>query len=274
MRFFLFLALFLATGMIGLLGQDIRTIAAGTGQIVHFPDPFPQVAGVTASYDVGVERFYIYVPSGYNPADKSTKYGLIVFINQDAKDLTVPEGWAKVLDERKLFFIAPCNSGREVPIVRRLDLAILSAQAMKKYFPIDDARVFCGGVSGGAKMASVVAFDYPSIIHGTIQCNGTMYFKAVPRVAVTSADKAAHPEEYSYYPCTNYEKATHVRFVLITGTNDMRHNFIMDVYQGGFKADNYGSLFIDIPGAGVQICSGETLKTALDFIEAKAVPSD
>jgi hypothetical protein len=62
-------------------------------------------------------------------------------------------------------------------------------------------------------------------------------------------------------------RARRVRFVLITGTNDFRRGNILDVFDGGFAREGFQAKLLDVPGMEHDICSGEILSAALDFIE-------
>lgn len=153
-------------------------------------------------------------------------------------------------------------------------MALVSAQLMQKYFPvIDPGKVYIAGDSGGGRIASIAALNYPEVFHGTIQSCGTDFYKPVSRVAVTDkdlADNIGRDEGRTYGLCTcpAPDKAKdQVRFVLITGPGDFRHDYILDIFHGGYEANGFRARLLDVPGMGHEECSAQTLEEALTFIE-------
>jgi len=53
----------------------------------------------------------------------------------------------------------------------------------------------------------------------------------------------------------------------ITGTNDFRRGNILDIFRGGFEQEGFQAKLLDVPGMEHDICDGETLSRALDFLE-------
>ena len=253
------------------VGQPPK-IAPGTLNVVQCPEPLP-----SSSFraDQRTEKFSIYIPKGYDPNDTLTKYGLIVYVNPvDASIASAPEGWGPVLDQHKIFLVAPSNVGNNKPDTRRLGMALLSTALMQKYYStIDPSKIYVSGLSGGARIASVLGLNHPNIFHGTIQSCGTNFYKAVPRLAITDKDLESMKNRdkdgpYGLCICSSPNQSKDkVKFVLITGPGDFRHNYILDIYHGGYEAEGFKAKLIDVPGMGHQLCSGQTLDEALTFIE-------
>ena len=61
-------------------------------------------------------------------------------------------------------------------------------------------------------------------------------------------------------------RARQVRFVLITGSNDVRRGNVLDIYHGGFSREQFQAKLFDVPGMGHDTCDGATLAAALDFL--------
>ncbi len=240
------------------------------GALAQFPKALPhpsrQISHASPNFDFKKEQFFIHVPPSYTGREP---YGLIVYIAPSPAQTALPGGWDAVLDAKKLLFISPQDVGNSQPNERRNGLAAFSALAMMKYYNIDRNRVYSAGHSGGARVACDIAFYAPDLFKGTLQSCGTNFYKAVPQVAVTSADKAAHPEDYGVAPISRAEADAarlKVKFVMITGPNDWRYRYIQDIYNGGFLPGHYKAKLLDIPGMGHQVCGGEALQAALDFL--------
>ena len=59
------------------------------------------------------------------------------------------------------------------------------------------------------------------------------------------------------------------KFVFVTGPKDFRHDYILDLYNGGFLKNGFRAKLLDVPTMGHQICSGDSLEQALGFIEGQ-----
>jgi hypothetical protein len=140
---------------------------------------------------------------------------------------------------------------------------------MMKHYRIDPNRVYAAGFSGGARMAGLLGFYQADIFHGTIQNCGVDFYKAVPMIAATSQlDTAGQP--YGLLTATEDEiaAARHVRFGLITGTNDFRRGNILDIFNGGFAREGFQAKLFEVQGMAHDVADGKTLSAVLDFLEA------
>jgi predicted esterase len=210
------------------------------------------------------ERYFVYVPSSYTGADP---YGMIVFTYADPM-ARLPFGWQATLDARKYIFVAAQNAGNDQPRSRRLGLAVLGALKATKIYRIDPNRVYAAGFSGGARMAGLLGFYQSDIFRGTLQNSGADFYRPVPVVEAASlVDTAGHPYGLFQASDEDVRQAKAVRFVFITGSNDFRRGNILDIFHGGFELDGFKAKLFDVPGMGHDICDGQTLSRALDFLE-------
>ena len=180
----------------------------------------------------------------------------------------MPFGWQAILDARKYIFVAAVNAGNDQSAGRRLGLAVMGAMKTMKAYRIDPNRVYAGGFSGGARMAGLLAFYQSDIFRGTLQNCGVDFYRRVPIVdATTQVDTMGHP--YGLLEASEYEirQARKLRFVLITGTKDFRRGNILDIFHGGFERDGFQAKLFDVAGMEHDICDGQTLSRALDFLE-------
>ena len=109
------------------------------------------------------ERFIVYLPEQRPPGG----YGLLVFVPpwQDAR---VPNGWPAALDRSGVIFVSAARSGNSEIVGRREPLALLAADNITRQYPVDPARVYIGGFSGGARIALRLALAYPDVFHGAL----------------------------------------------------------------------------------------------------------
>jgi predicted esterase len=121
------------------------------------------------SFDLAAEKFLVYVP----PVKPPQGYSLMVFVPPWQK-AQLPKGWGPVLDQFGMILVTPAHSGNDEDIVsRREPLALIAAQNVMAQYPIDPARVFVGGMSGGSRMALRLALAYPDLFHGALLNSGS-----------------------------------------------------------------------------------------------------
>jgi len=211
------------------------------------------------------ERFYVHIPHDYTG---HAPYGLIVFISPNGQIGTIPQGWAEVLTQRHLLFVAPLGAGNDQKGGRRFGLAVLAAREMMQHYAVDPKRIYVSGLSGGARVAGILGFYQPDLFRGTIQNCGADFYTPVPKVEAES-ETDSNGGEYGVFDATPDEiaGAKQVRFALITGSKDSRHGNILDVYNGGFAKSDLQAKLFDVPGMAHETASPVTLNAALDFVE-------
>ena len=114
------------------------------------------------SLDEGL-AFEVFVPVG--AAD--TPPGVLVYISP-RPSASMPPGWRDVMQERNLVWVGANGSGNEVPVGRRVELALLAAQVAAAHVDVDESRVYLSGFSGGGRVASMMIPYYPHVFRGAI----------------------------------------------------------------------------------------------------------
>ena len=114
-----------------------------------------------ATIDVGREQFRLVVPP-----EPAGGYGLLVFV-PPWDDARLPLGWGAVLARHGMIFVTAAGSGNDVGAFdRREPLALTAAAGVMARFPVDPARVYVGGFSGGSRIALRLALAYPDLFRG------------------------------------------------------------------------------------------------------------
>ena len=116
-----------------------------------------RASGVSYHWPLATEKFVVMTPADYDP---NKSYGLLVDIGP-SNSFSVPRSWGPVLAQKNMLLVAPLKVGNDQNPARRMGMAVLGAQAMKRDFNIDSHRVYVSGLSGGARTANVVAFYHP-----------------------------------------------------------------------------------------------------------------
>ncbi len=154
----------------------------------------------------------IHVPPGYDP---ELPPGVLVYISpQDT--INVPSGWLDMTEEHNLIWIAALKSGNEVFTSERLMKAILGLVQIQSEHVIDTERIYITGFSGGGRVASIVATQYPHLFKGAIYNCGVNFWE--------NLDEAREQQVLSN------------RFVFVTGSNDFNLQDTKNVYSKYKKA--------------------------------------
>jgi pimeloyl-ACP methyl ester carboxylesterase len=114
--------------------------------------------------DLNTETFTLFVPAQPPPQG----YGLLVFISPRPTGF-LPEVWIPLLERHGLIFVSAAKSGNLANVMeRRVPLALSAAYNIMQRYSVDPARVYIGGMSGGARVALRMALAYPDLFHGVL----------------------------------------------------------------------------------------------------------
>ena len=198
-------------------------------------------------------------------ATADERLGLIVYVSPGDDPPTVPDGWADVLDARRVIFAAVVDAGNDQPVSRRCGLAVATAGRVMATHAVDPARVYAAGTSGGARIAGLLGFYQPDLFRGTVQCCGADYFRRLPHATAEAARQAGGPLIVDAAEAARAKPR--VRFVLVTGDADPAHDLVADVFHGGFEHDRFQADLLDVPDRGHAPADGPTLTAALAFLD-------
>jgi hypothetical protein len=193
------------------------------------------------SIELAAERFVVYVPAAAPPHG----YALLAFVPpwQDAR---LPEGWGSVLDRYGMIFVSAARSGNEENALgRRAPLALLAAYNLMQRYPVDAARVYVGGFSGGARIAERLALAYPDLFHGALLNAGSDPLGA--------PDAPIPPEEL----LRRFQEST--RLVYLTGERDVV---------------NIGTDSVSVGSMRKWCVAGTQVLTSRDTFHTAAAPAD
>lgn len=115
--------------------------------------------------DLAKEKFTLYVPAGDPPKEG---YALLVFV-APWEVPTKPNFWRPALDKHQFLFVSASGAGNETKVYdRRMPLALLAYENMRARYPVNPARIYIGGLSGGSRVAEMTALGYPDVFRGAL----------------------------------------------------------------------------------------------------------
>ena len=206
--------------------------------------------------DLAKERFLLLVPSE-RPAEG---YGLLVFVSPSAS-LQTPLGWASELSRRGFILVAADRSGNDEDVLaRRVPLALLAQENVRRRYPVNARRTYIAGFSGGSRVAMRLALAYPDVFAGAILNAGSD--------PIGNAEVPIPPRELFL------AFQTSSKLVYVTG----RH----DEYPRQIDVESRDSLSAwcvfavrsqEIPTAGHEIADHRALARALDALSEMKGPA-
>lgn len=210
-------------------------------------------------YDLATESFSFYVPPDYDP--QGEPYGVLVWVSPFDNG-TIPPEFRSVLAERHLIWIAPHNAGNGRHLFPRTGLALDAAQNAERFYNIDPDRVFVSGLSGGGRVAAMLAVAWPDAFAGGFPIIGVTTYLDVPlesrpgqlviRFAAPSSDLL--------------ERAKRQPLVIMTGSGDFNREECR-LTAAAFQRDGFTDLhLLDIAGMGHEMPSIGDFARGLDLL--------
>ncbi len=114
----------------------------------------------------------IYVAENYH-SDRPA--GILIYISPTQKG-DIPPQWKSLLAEQNLIWIGANKSGNRVQVQRRMAYALTAPAVINKSYQVDTERIYLSGFSGGGRVASMVAVEFPHIFKGAIFNCGAEYW--------------------------------------------------------------------------------------------------
>lgn len=183
----------------------------------------------------------------YSPAaDPQNSPGVLVYVSPMVTGM-IDSRWREVMDAQNLIYIAANDMGNEVPTIRRMVMANLAVKALAQRYVFDAGRIYVSGFSGGGKVASLLATQYPQVFSGAIYICGVDFWK----------------EEQT----PNIARVLENRFVFVTGSKDFNRMQSRRVQQRYIKAGAQHTRLIVVPGMGHKHPDAAYLTEALTFLD-------
>lgn len=189
-------------------------------------------------------RYAVYYPA----RQESAPPGVFVYISPGNTGRIDPR-WRRVMDERNLVYIAAHDSGNRVRTNRRMVLAVFALHALDGRLSFDASMLHVSGFSGGGRVASLVASQYPeAFTHALYICGANFWKKGqTPRV----------------------DRVIRNRFVFLTGSRDFNLADTRRVHQRYLKAGALNSELMIVPGMGHELPDAAWLTRALKYLAAE-----
>ncbi len=186
----------------------------------------------------------VYLPAN----DSNEKPGVFVYVSP-MNTGRIDSRWREVMDQQNLIYIAANDSGNKVLTIRRMVMATLAVQALARQFSFDTGSIYVSGFSGGGRVASRLASQYPEVFTGALYICGVDFWK-----------KGQTP---------NVERVIRNRFVFLTGTRDFNRRETRQIQKRYIKAGAQHTKLMVVPGLAHQHPDAAYLTEALQFLQGQ-----
>jgi dienelactone hydrolase len=185
--------------------------------------------------------FEVYLPDN----DSTQKPGVFVYVSP-MKTGRIDSRWREVMDQQNLIYIAANRSGNKIATIRRMVMATLALRALGQDHEFDTDHISISGFSGGGRVASRLATQYPEVFTGALYICGVDFWKKdqTPRV----------------------DRLIQNRFVFLTGTRDFNRTETRQIRKRYIKAGAQYTKLIEVPGMGHKHPDATYLTEALQFL--------
>jgi predicted esterase len=190
----------------------------------------------------------VYLPSG----ETAGTPGVLVYVSPMDSGEIDPR-WRAVMDRRNLIYISANDMGNEIPTIRRMVMANLAVNALAQGHVFDTHRIFVSGFSGGGKVASLLATQYPEVFTGAIYICGVYSWK----------------EEQT----PNIGRVLENRFVFLSGSKDFNRMQTRRIQQRYIAAGATHTRLIIVPGMAHRLPDADYLTEALLFLDGQETPT-
>jgi len=171
--------------------------------------------------------------------------GVMVYVSP-MKTGRIDPRWREVMNEQNLIYIAANDSGNKTPTNRRMVLAVMAVKALALEHSFDTERIYVSGFSGGGRVASILASQYPAVFTGALYICGVDFWKKDKTPAI--------------------DRLLQNRFVFLTGSRDFNRDETRKIYRKYLKAGAQQSKLMVIPGLAHAHPDAAALTEALQFL--------
>lgn len=187
----------------------------------------------------------IVVPESYDPAVPA---GVLVYISPGNSGRIVRD-WDWVLEEKNLIWVSAGRSGNNVDPRKRIAYALLGPTLIAKNYNVDSDRIYVAGLSGGGRVASIVAPSYPTLFKGAI------YICGVNTI----------PEQLA----NNLGAMRTNRFVFVTGEDDFNRAETRKVHDQYLKSGLDSSHYLEFNRMGHENPDGDGIAEAIALLDSE-----
>ncbi|MBM4183947.1 MAG: hypothetical protein FJ207_06940 [Gemmatimonadetes bacterium] len=215
------------------------------------------------NYHLATESFSLYVPPSYEPDGEP--FGVVVWVSAfDRGD--IPAELRAVLDERRLIWVGPNNAGNRRHLFPRMGLALDAVRNVTELYDVDADRIYVSGLSGGGKVAAMLAVAWADVFTGGLPIIGMTTYLRVP--VASSPGQTVY--RFATPPPDVLALAKQHPIVIMTGSGDFNREECR-LTAAAYQREGFTDLhLVDIDGMGHEMPSAENFGRRLDLLLASS----
>lgn len=219
-------------------------------------------AGSFPLRNLAEESFFVRFPTAF---DARRPLGLLVWIAAVDDPQPPLEVLAPACDEHGLVLVSIANAGNTREIANRLQLVLDAVTNVRARVPIDPARIYLSGISGGGRCASILWACFPETFTGAVPIVGLDSYRPAP-----TGTGRAWAASYIRPSGKRLSTLRPHRLAVISGENDFNFTEI-SVRIADLQQDGLDVRLVDQQGMGHEMPTPTTFAEALAWVDEPAV---
>ena len=205
---------------------------------------------------------HTWVISAPTAAAEGVPHGLFVFISPRDQG-SIPDNWQETLEKNRLIWVGPNEAGNRVSTLWRVAVALESVDLATRRYTIDPDRIYISGHSGGARVASTVAFFHPDRFTGGVYFAGVNWYEPTP-----SREGRFLPASIGKPPGSVLELARdRSRHVIVQGTDDNVATYVPSLWNVIKQSDFRTFEYLSVEGHGHGLPDAQWLDRGLAVLD-------
>lgn len=204
-----------------------------------------------------LEKLMVRLPRGYTPRQPA---GLLVWMSPDDEG-SPPEPLHAALDAAGMIAVGFNKCGNTRPVANRYQLALDAVATATRRYHVDPRRVYISGLSGGGRVASVLAACFPDVFTGAIPIVGLNAPEPVPM-----AGGRVVPPAFARAGGRTWALFRQRRVAVITGGKDFNQPEIIAAAQV-LRTDGVPVQVFEYLDMGHELPTAERFETALRWVD-------
>jgi predicted peptidase len=189
-------------------------------------------------------KWSLYVPESYS-ADNPP--GVMVFISPSSRWGGSSKSYNPLLEEKNLIWAGLIKAGDKTPMNTRMMRALLTPTFLAQDYALDPSRIYLGGFTGGAHVATMLATSKPNLFRGAMFVGG----------AITWKDKLP----------PGIEQIRQNRYVYVAGSNDVALTVVKRSAAAFKEAGIENTRVIVMPNERQEMPGPYHLREAIEYLD-------